>query len=159
MTSLKKRIAGKQRRRAVVPVLVSDPTTDRHLYMGAVTALAAAQQRGADQAELDALGAQVAEQETAVHGHTAEVEVLALGSARWEELTAQFVNKDGDGVDWRAALPVLLAESCKDDDLRDAEWWAEQLASDAWSEGDVDALRLAVLYLNVEAPDPRVPKG
>jgi hypothetical protein len=62
-------------------------------------------------------------------------------------------------TNWAEALAPLLAESCVDPDLRDAQWWAQQLARPEWSEGDTNALQMALLRLNVDAADPQVPKG
>lgn len=158
--SLRDRLTGKQRRRVVVPVQITDPSEDRHILHGAMVALAQAEGRDTPEpAEIQALTEAVTAAEARLRAHTADVELLALGSVRWGEIEAEYVTPDGDTLDWKRALPEILAESCTDTDVQDADWWAERLADPAWSEGDVEALRLAVLHLNVRAPDPVVPKG
>ncbi len=155
--SLRDRLAAKQRRRAVVPIQVSDPGPDYAKFQGALVALRVAQQREDNQpGEVEGLKATAEAAEAAVNGHFAEVELEALPGPEWEAAMARW---SGEKVDWAVALAPLLAESCVDEELRDEQWWAERIADPAWSEGDLDVLRIALLRLNVHAADPIVPKG
>ena len=157
MSGLRERLAAKARRRLVVPILVSDPSTDQYTLNGAMVALQLAQSREeAQPGEVENLTQAVQEAADAVKGHYVDVHLQALTAADWEAAMAKWT---GDTVDWAAALPPLLAESCVDEELRDEQWWSERLGDDSWSEGDIDALRRALLLLNVSAADPSVPKG
>jgi hypothetical protein len=154
------RIAAKQVRRVIVPIQLSDPSEDNQRVLGATVALYKAQERGdADETEIADLQRQAKEAEEAVAKHFEPVAMRALPAAEWEALSARHTNESGDGLDWAAALPALVAVSCEDEDLRDADFWRHVFADAAWSEGDADALRTALLHLNISAPDPRLPKG
>jgi len=144
----------------IVPIQLSDPGDDQRRALGAAAALFQARQRDpVDDAEVADLERQVAEAETAVASHHEMVELRALSSVEWETKSAEYVNADGDGIDWAVAIPGLLAASCVDEDLRDPEFWAGVVSAESWSEGDNDAVKTALLHLNVWAPDPRLPKG
>lgn len=155
--SLRERLEAKQRRRLTVPILVSDPSSDQHVLNGATVALQVAQAREEPEAdEIETLRKVHEEATAAVQAHFVEVELQAMPSPDWEAAMAAW---SGDEVDWSAALAPLLAQSCVDEDLRDEKWWSECLAGDAWTEGDLDALKMALLRLNVTAASPIVPKG
>lgn len=151
--SIRDQLAAKAVRRCEVPVVVSDASADYEILQGAVTAHAMARDRGEDTTEL---AAKVDEAQEAVRSHWVRIELHALPKADWNSIAT--AHHTDDGLDWPKALPLLLAESCADEDLRDADYWAIELAKDCWSQGDVAALQYAVYTLNVEAADP-VPKG
>lgn len=162
--SLKERLAGKQRRQLAVPVLVSDPSDDQAELEAFVVAWKAA--LGRDDADAAAkLKAQAETQAEKVRAHWAEILLQALPTDVWREVNAawQTIEEKDEGpevvTNWDEALAPLLAESCVDAELQDADWWVEQLKRPEWSEGDVNALKLALLRLNVEAADPQVPLG
>lgn len=161
--NLRERLEAKTRRRLQVPVLVSDPSQDQADLSTLLTALRAAQ--GRDDADAAAvLTVQVTEQAEKVQEHWAMVELQALPRDEWRAVNRvwQTVETTEDGpqvvTNWAEALAPLVAESCVDPDLRDEDWWAEQLAKPGWSEGDTNALQLALLRLNIESVDPQVPK-
>lgn len=155
--NLRERLEAKQRRRLVVPILVSDPSTDQHVLNGAMVALQVAQGREqVEQDEVEVLRKAQEEAAAAVQAHYAEVELQAMSGNDWEAAMAAW---SGDEIDWPRALAPLLAQSCVDEELRDEAWWAERLADPAWSEGDRDTLKMALLRLNVTAASPIVPKG
>lgn len=155
--SLRERLEAKQRRRLTVPILVSDPSVDQHVLNGATVAFQLAQAREAPEPdEIEALRQAQEEASAAVQAHFVEVELQAMSGSDWEAAMAAW---SGDEVDWSAALAPLLAQSCVDEDLRDEQWWSDCLAGEAWSEGDLDALKMALLRLNVTAASPIVPKG
>lgn len=156
--SLRDRLTAKARRRAVVPIAVEDFSADQQTLTGTVVALQNAQSReGTQPEEIATLTAAVQSASEAVRSHFVEVELQSLSSDDWEAAQARW--SDGETVDWASALAPLLAESCVDEDLRDETFWQERLADPAWSAGDRDALRIALLRLNVVAADPIVPKG
>lgn len=162
--SLRQRLEEKQRRRLVVPIRVSDPSADQAAAETLQAAFSVAAAAG-DEATAENLRAQLAEVADRIRAHWADVELEAMPRDQWREVTSawQTVENTGDGpqvvTDWAEALAPLLAESCTDPELKDAEWWAVQLNRPEWSEGDTNALQMALLRLNVDAVDPQVPKG
>jgi len=172
--SLRDRLAAKERRRLVVPIQVSDPSEDNNTWMGVMAAREKAEYSlSKDSAEDDdevrrERNAKVLEQlenqanaaQERVRSHYVDVELQALSRTDWEAATAKWTRDDEDGaMDWPAALAPLLAESCVDNDLQDEKWWRDTLAKEEWTEGDTDALRAALLQLNVYAVEARYPKG
>lgn len=159
--NLKERLEGKQRRRLSVPILVSDPSEDQAALSTLLAAFNAA--TGRDD-EIRLLQPQVEEQAEKVRSHWVQVELQSLPKDVWREVNTawQTVETTEDGpevvTNWDEALAPILAASCVDEDLQDESWWSGQLAQPGWSEGDVNALKLAVLRLNVDAVDPQVPK-
>jgi len=87
----------------------------------------------------------------------AEVWIRAMPRADYEALCQE--HSTDDGADWDALLPAILAESCEDESLRDADWWAGEFASDRWPQGDWLAVQSTVLQLNMSTPQPLVGKG
>lgn len=162
MSTLREILEAKERRRMVVPIQVSDATADHEAWMGIYVAIEAAKNRN-DDAVVVALRAQLGEASDKVQSHWASIELEALPSDEWEKASrvwrseADATDSDND-MDWAKALAPLLAESCTDPELRDVEWWQTQLARPGWSEGDRDALKVALLRLNVSALEPHVPK-
>lgn len=161
--TLRDQLEAKKRRRAVVPVLVSDATEDGNRLAGVQHAHALAVEAGRD-AEAAVLLADAEELAEKVRAHWVEVELLALPPTEWEAAVAawQTIQVQDDGptavINWTEGLPHLLALSCSDESMRDVTVWTELLAGGAWNEGEVDALRRAILHLNVDAADPQVPK-
>lgn len=161
---LRATLEAKRRRTLAVPILVSDPAQDRETLVGISAALALARER-AQRDEADEAAAGVAAQIEAqyddavakLRSNWADVALQSLPRGDWE--AAQAAYQGSDTLDWDAALPALLAVSCVDRELQDEAWWREQLAKPEWSEGDINALRIAVLQLNVEAAEPHTPKG
>lgn len=163
MSDLRARLEEKTRRRLRVPILVSDPSEDQaHAQM-----LSAALQVATAAQDLEAAQKHEAElQEAAarIRSHWVDVELQAMPRDEWRAATSawQTVETTEDGpqvvTNWAEALAPLVAESCVDSDLRDASWWSQQLARPEWSEGDTNALQMALLRLNIDAADPQVPK-
>lgn len=162
--TLREQLEAKKRRKAVVPVLVSDATEDGNQLAALqhAHALAVEAGRGAEAALLEA---DVEAQAERVRAHWVDVELLSLPPAEWEAAVASWqtiqVQDDGPAavIDWTEGLPHLLALSCADESMRDPQVWKSLLDGDAWNEGEVDSLKRAILHLNVEAADPHVPKG
>lgn len=158
MTSLRERLEAKQRRRRIVPIQVSDPSQDQTAWVGVAAALEVERRKDEpDPTMLANLQGQLEAAEARAREHYVDVELQALSAAEWEAAQSEWVDDDGDMV-WAEALAPLLEASCVDEELRDAGWWREQMARDAWSEGDTHALRAALLELNVYAVESRAPK-
>lgn len=162
--TLREQLEAKRRRRAVVPVLVSDATEDGNKLAAIQHAHALAAEAGRE-AEAALLLADMETQAEQVRAHWVDVELLALPAAEWEAaVTAwQTIQVRDDGptavINWDEGLPHLLALSCSDESMRDPEVWSALLSSGTWNEGEVDSLKRAILHLNVDAADPHVPKG
>jgi hypothetical protein len=161
--TLREQLEAKKRRRAVVPVLISDATEDGNQLTALQHAHALAVENGRE-SEAGLLLTDVEEQAEKVRAHWANVELHALPSAEWETaVTAwQTIQVQDDGptavIDWDEGLPHLLALSCTDESMRDPDTWKQLLGSGDWNEGEVDSLKRAILHLNVVAADPHVPK-
>ena len=83
---------------------------------------------------------------------TVDIELQSLPDDEWEAAIAQLDEDARDSYDLTAVHAVLLAASCTDPELQDADWWAEQLSKPTWTDGDRSALSSALLNLNVMAP-------
>lgn len=162
--TLREQLEAKKRRKAVVPVLISDATEDGNKLAAIQHAHALAVEAGRD-AEASLLEADAEAQAEKVRAHWVDVELWALPAAEWEAaVTAwQTIQVRDDGptavIDWVEGLPHLLALSCVDESMRDPSVWRSLFDSEAWNEGEVDSLKRAILHLNVQAADPHVPKG
>lgn len=162
--SLRQRLEEKQRRRLVVPIRVSDPSADQAAAETLQAALSVAM-AAEDKGTIEGLQGQLQAVADRIRAHWADVELEAMPRDQWREATSawQTVETTEDGpqvvTNWAEALAPLLAESCTDPELKDSEWWAAQLDRPEWSEGDTNALQIALLQLNVDAVDPQVPKG
>ena len=161
--SLRQQLEEKQRRRLVVPIRVSDPKDDQaqaETLQAALSVAIAAEDTGT----IDGLQQQMLEVADRIRSHWAWVELEAMPRDQWRAVTSawQTVDTTEDGpqvvTNWAEALAPLLAESCTDPELKDADWWAGQLDRPEWSEGDTNALQIALLQLNVDAVNPQVPK-
>lgn len=157
--SLRERLEAKARRRVVWTVQVSDPD----LAQAAAAAASAERQAGGavgvSEGAARALDEVVADTRDQVASHFERVEFEALAPEDFEALLAAHVDEHGD-VD-RPAMRAALAGACAvDEDLRDADWWAEQLASGRWSKGEVDDLyHLLFTVLNYSVPRGGYSKG
>lgn len=169
MTSLRDLIERKSRRTAHLPILVGDAAGTARAVADAVSALQAHQREvagredptptdedaAAEQRLRDVVTAALAEQQQTV----VLVELQALESHEWDTVFGD-IEPDEDGTipldDFRAAL---LAASCVDESLRDAEWWDAQLARPEWSKGDKINADNVLLGLNLRAPQGPPGKG
>jgi hypothetical protein len=150
--SLREALEAKQRRRAVVPVQITDTSDVLQEMQAVLVALSTAKDEGV----IRQLRLQLEETQQRHRGHFADVKLQSLPPAEWEDAVTLYGLDDGRVP--VAALAVLVSASCVDDELRDPDWWTEQLAKPAWSDGDLKSLQAALLHLNVSAPDPLVPK-
>lgn len=164
MSDLRSRLEAKARRCAVLPVQVSDPgdaarrvaeLERQAVFVASGLVQRTDEQRALDEEALADARAQLAE-------HVVDVELQALAGDAFEQITSAFPGTDpgeDGGMDWRAALPALLAASAVDEDLRDVDWWTEQLAADHWAHGERLKAWQTVLALNTRTPAPRLGKG
>ena len=166
MTSLRELLERKARRTAQLPVLVGDASGAALAVAAAVKALqdhqvtmdgdeASEEQKATEQQLRDAVTEALrAQRETVVL-----VELQALDAHEWDAVFGD-VEPDADGVieldDYRAAL---LAASCVDESLRDADWWEQQLARPEWSKGDKINADQTLIGLNLRAPQGPLGKG
>jgi hypothetical protein len=160
--TLRELLETKQRRRMVVPIQISDPSEDQEIWLGAHLAMEGAKNRQ-DESAIAELRPKLDEAQAKIEAHWAALELHSLPSDQWETACqvwrTELDQADAEaGIDWPNALAPLLAESCVDPELHDVDWWREQLARPGWSEGDRDALKLALLRLNVATLEPHVPK-
>lgn len=159
MTGLREKLEAKQRRRLVQPIQITDSSADQQTWMGVTAALQVAQNKPEgerDDKAIANLQRQLDEAWERVRSHYADVELQSMPRDDWNAAMLEWQGEDG--IDWAAALAPLLANSCTDPDLQDVEWWKGQLEQDSWSEGDTNALRMALLMLNVDSLDARLPK-
>lgn len=159
MSTLREKLEAKERRRVVVPIQVSDPSADHETWMGIYAAMQAALGRE-DTAAATQLKNDMDAVTERLRSHWVNVEFQALSSADWEVASREWASQDENaagGIDWPKALAPLLGQSATDTELDDT-WWEEQLRRPSWSEGDKDALKLALLRLNVSAVEPHIPK-
>lgn len=157
--SLREQLEQKQRRRLVQPIQVSNPSADQQVWMGVTAALQMAQNKPDDERDDAAIASLQTQQEASwerVRTHYVDVELQSMRRDDWNAAMTEW--HSDDGVNWAAALAPLLAASCIDPDLQDVGWWQARLDEDAWSEGDTNSLRMALLALNVDGLDARLPK-
>lgn len=159
--SLADRLAGRQPRRATVPIEVTDPGDEvRTWAVYARRALASVRaQHAAGLVTDEQLAAAVSDADQArdaLAGHCLMVELQAAPPDAWEALTAEHLTDDGADVG-PGALPAMLALCAVDESLRDPQWWTEQLA--VWPFGDRESLRAAVLDVNAWSPARALGKG
>lgn len=162
MTSLSEQLEKKKRRRLVQPIQISNPGEDQQTWMGVLAALQLEQNKPDDQRS-DKVIANLQKQLDAAwerfRSHYADVELQSMPRPDWNAAMTEWQGEEG--IDWAAALAPLLAQSCVDPDdlkLHDPAWWQTQLEEPSWSEGDINSLRMAVLALNVDGVDARLPK-
>lgn len=161
MTSLREQLEAKERRRLVQPIQISNPGGDHQIWMG-VTAALQLEQNKSDEDRNDTVVANLQKQlEDAwdrLRSHYADIELQSMPRDDWNAAMTEWQGEDG--INWAAALAPLLAASCTDPDpmLHDPEWWQERLDQDTWSEGDINSVRMALLALNVDGLDARLPK-
>ncbi len=157
-TSLRERLAAKARRTCTVPVQVSDPGPARAAHDAAqrrvlALTLSVAEDRDDEEhaAALEKAQAALDVAQAELDEHFVMVEFQALADDEYEAIVARFSDEEG-ALDRHAATPLLAAACAVDESLRDADWWAEQLARPQWSTGEALALHVELLNLNFRAP-------
>ena len=160
--SLKERLAAKQRRTVTVPVQISDPgpardELERTQKQATLWETIATKDDEDSQERLAAAREERARAAAVFNEHFVEVE-FASGSPDDVERILE-AHSDDDG--WTlASLPELAALCAVEEELRDPEWWAEQLAPDgSWSSGERGGLWQELMRINTQMPPERLPKG
>jgi hypothetical protein len=151
-------LARKATRRVTVSVALSDATETVARVNRLERDLIMASARN-DRTEVDRLEAEVAAKRVELSEHYAEIEFAACPPGDFEALQTDFTSDDG-GIDsgkLSANLPALVVACVVDEELRDEEFWKEQLESGAWSYGERVNLANRLVGLNVTAPDERIP--
>lgn len=154
--SLLEQLAAKTRRRVVVPVETSPATEDQLLRANTVrTELVAA----AIKAEETTVARLTADLEAIEGENQAMVAFTAMAAEDFEKVAALYPSPEGRdaGMDWVVALPVVAALCADDPQLQESDTWDRLLVP--WSHGERLTLWGALLRLNVNAPEPHVPKG
>lgn len=162
---LRERLEGKAPRTVVVQIPVGDPPEDLRRRVNADVDQAVTAQFSVslkDSPISPDLAEQVVETARASVEELAEfyvpVELRAMPAPEWDALQTRHTT-NGDDVDEDAWLPDVLAASCTDPDLQDAEWWARQLKGEGWTVGELLHLRATVVKLNAYQPLPQLGKG
>lgn len=165
--SLRERLAAKSARRITHPIATREPMAEYQAFQAATVALATAQRKDDSKppitpAQLAALVKARNEARDAYDAIFVDVEFEALPADVYEQLLEAHIDPNSEDEalveDWTALLPELVAASCVDVDLRDVDYWREQLAKPAWSAGDKIDLRVLLVRLNTEHP-VKAPKG
>lgn len=161
---LRELIEGKQRRTAKLPILVGNPSAaaaEVDSFAGALALHLAtvAEKKDAGKRATKADGErekQLREDLRAAQQRQAaavvEVELQSLPDDEWEAALAGLPEDDRERFELDAILPPLLAASCVDPELQDADWWAGQLKRPEWTDGDKGSISGILLELNVFAP-------
>lgn len=89
-----------------------------------------------------------------VDGQRVPVTFEALSRADYETVESAHVDKDGD---YTASLLPALAAACDTSDASVEEW--AEVVEGALSAGEVNALRIFLLTLNLGMPEQRAGKG
>lgn len=154
--SLRALIEAKNRRTAKLPLLVGDLSAASAEVATLRAALDIQQrQRGAKTRPTKAEEKTRADLQEALDRQAAcivEVEIQAIPDDQWDALFADLTEGDDGDLDLTAIHAPLLAASCTDPELQDADWWAEQLKLPHWSKGDKASISQALLELNTTAP-------
>lgn len=157
-------IEAKQRRTARLPILVGNPSAaaaEVDTFRGALilhlAEMEAKKQDGkkatkADQDKERKLREDLAAAQDRQAATVVEIEVQSLPDDDWEAVVATLPADDRERFELNAILAPLLAASCTDPELQDAEWWAAQLSQPTWTDGDKAAISRTLLELNVFAP-------
>jgi hypothetical protein len=165
VTSLRERIEAKARRTAMLPILVGDAAASTAAVTEALRQLQNHQATKPEEPD-EAYGAEeqrlrdaVQEAVRAQQEMVVQVELQALPADEWEAVFGG-VEPDENGElaldEFRAAL---LAACCVDADLRDEDWWAQQLSGPQWTKGEKVAADRVLLDLNLTAPAGPPGKG
>lgn len=155
--SLRDRLSAKARRHLDHPVVIDDPQVAA-AEVGAQEQLLLAARMSGDRAEIERATAAVEAARAAVAACFAMVGFDALDPVDYEELTRSFLDDDGR-LDIDAVLPALAAACASDEDLRDPQWWAAELASGRWNAGEVRHLFAELTALNMSIPPAGLGKG
>jgi hypothetical protein len=162
--SLKALIEAKQRRTATWPLLVGNPSaaaaeveTFRKalgVHQAVLSQLTKSGKRPtkADKAREEQLRSDLQASLERAAATVVHVELQSLPDDEWESLFGDLEPDEHGDLDLGPIQAALLAASCTDPELQDADWWASQLKRPEWTDGDKAAISRTLLELNVYAP-------
>jgi hypothetical protein len=162
--SLRARIDARIRRTATLPLAVGDVAAaaaevatvrgalDAHLAAVRDKVAGGGEETGADLERTGELHDQLAAARARQADTVALVELLSLPSDQWEAIASTAKRDDDGDIDLEDVLGELLAASAVDEDLRDADWWTEQLHRPECSRGDRLAIVNILIALNLHTP-------
>lgn len=157
--TVRDRLAGKQRRRASVRVVIDvEAAGAAASLVHQRDALLAAVRLTGDQVLVDSAEADLERARAALEGAYETLLFDALDPDAYEALLAGFVDESGY-LDHSAALPSLAAACVTDESLMDAQWWTDELASGRWNAGEIADLLTTLVELNYAVPGPGPGKG
>lgn len=172
MTSLRERIEAKARRTISVPVLVGNAAAaeaevatfravlDTHLQV-LVGRRGTDNPPGPDDDKQTAkLRKQLGDAQQRLAATVVQVELQSLPPAEWDALCDSLPeDPESGGYDIADIRAEIMAACCVDEDLRDAAWWEEQFSRPEWSKGELLAVNMALLNLNLATPSGVAGKG
>jgi len=162
--SLRALIEAKQRRTANWPLLVGNPSaaaaevdTFRKALAAQQRMLALKKEAGKRPTKAETQRAEVMRNDLKASLDRAaaavvNVELQSLPDHEWEALFGDLEADEHGELDLGPIHAALLAASCTDPELQDADWWTEQLKRPEWTDGDKAALSRLLLELNAFAP-------
>jgi hypothetical protein len=172
VTSLRERIEAKKRRTARFPLQVGDAAAAQAQVQMARAALELHQQKvqgrraeeggqptDAENKRTIVLRGVLKEAKAREAKTVAEIELESLDDEVWDRVISSVPDDEEGGFDLDDVRHLLLAESCTDPDLRDADWWGAPKARPEFSKGDKLALNNVLLALNLNTPTGRQGKG
>jgi hypothetical protein len=159
-------IDAKQRRTARLPILVGDPSPAMAEVAQVQEALRAhaeslgerepTEDEAAEEARLRADGQAALDRQAAM---IVWVDLQSLPDDEWDGMTGDLEPGENGLPDLTPIHAPLLAASCVDPELQDAEWWAVALKRPEWTDGDKAVITQKLFELNIYAPSGSPGKG
>lgn len=161
--SLRELIEAKQRRTAKLPILVGNPSVAAAEVEAARRALVLHEEllarkpsgkkpTAAEKRRTETLRADLKSVVEKFQQMTIEVELQSLPDDEWEALFGDLEPGEDGEIDLTSIHAPLLAASCVDEELQDADWWKQQLSRPEWTDGDKGLISRILLELNLYAP-------
>jgi hypothetical protein len=157
--SLRDLIDAKQRRTARLPILVGDPgpamaevakvQAALQAHMESVGGREPTEDEAAREAQLRADARAALERQAAM---IVWVNLQSLPDDEWDAMTGDLEPGENGLPDLTPIHAPLLAASCTDSELQDAEWWGVALKRPEWTDGDRASITQKLFELNIYAP-------
>lgn len=159
-------IDAKQRRTARLPILVGDPSAAMaevakvqealRLHAEALGAREPTEDEAAREAQLRADAQAALDRQAAM---IVWVDLQSLPDDEWDGMVGDLEPGENGLPDLTPIHAPLLAASCTDPELQDAEWWAVALKRPEWTDGDKASITQKLFELNIYAPSGSPGKG
>jgi hypothetical protein len=172
VTSLRERIEAKTRRTTTVPVLVGNAAAaeaevatfravlDTHLQVLVQRRQTDDKPGPADDEQTAKLRKQLSDAQRRLEATIVQVELQSLPPDEWDALCDSLPeDPESGGYDIADIRAEIMAACCVDEDLRDAAWWEEQFSRPEWSKGELLAVNMALINLNLSSPSGVAGKG